>query len=320
MRIFLAGASGAIGERLVPLLLSCGHEVTGTTRRLEKADELKKAGAEPVVLDVLDREGVLKAVAAARPDAVVHQVTALSSVHNLRHFDEEFAQTNRLRTEGGRNLLAAAVSAGAARFIAQSFTGWPNGPDGARIQSEEDPLDPKPPPSMTKTLDAIRGLESSVTGASGIDGVVLRYGNFYGPGTSIAPGGDIAEAVRKRRLPVIGDGAGVWSFIHLDDAAAATALSIEGVPPGIYNVVDDEPAEVAIWLPELARIMDAARPYRLPAWIGRLLVGEAVVSMMTRIRGSSNAKIKRALNWRPNYSSWRDGFRQLFEARANGQG
>jgi 2-alkyl-3-oxoalkanoate reductase len=314
MKIFLAGATGALGKRLVPLLVKGGHQVVAATRSSGKADTLRAAGAEPVVVDALDRDAVTAAVAAARPDVVVHQMTALAGVRSLKKFDEEFALTNRLRTEGTEHLLAAARSAGTRSFIAQSYTGWPNMREGGRVKTEDEPLDPHPPKTMRRTLDAIRQLETMVSSASHMTGIVLRYGSFYGPGTLLAPGGDVVEAVRQRKFPVIGDGAGVWSFIHVDDAANATRLAIERGASGIYNIVDDEPAEVSAWLPDLARAIGAKPPYHLPAWLGRLVIGEAGISMMTKVRGSSNAKAKLALNWQPGYASWRDGFRRGFSA------
>jgi 2-alkyl-3-oxoalkanoate reductase len=316
MKIFLAGATGALGKRLVPLLVKGGHQVVAATRSSGKTDTLRAAGAEPVVVDALDRDAVIKAVVSARPDVVVHQMTALASVRSLKKFDEEFALTNRLRTEGTEHLLAAARSAGTRSFIAQSYTGWPNIREGGRVKTENDPLDPNPPKTMRRTLDAIRQLETMVSSESRMTGIVLRYGGFYGPGTSLAPGGDVVEMVRQRKFPVIGNGAGVWSFIHIDDAANATRLAIERGASGIYNIVDDEPAEVSTWLPDLARAIGAKPPYHLPTWLGWLGAGEAGVSMMTRVRGSSNAKAKLALNWQPSYASWRDGFRRGFSAAA----
>lgn len=308
MNVFLAGATGVVGRQLVPRLVSRGHQVVTTTRSPDKIAALRAIGAEPVVVDPLDRDAVLRAVAAAKPEVVVHQLTALAHMRSLKHFDDEFAITNRLRGQGLDYLLAAARMNGARRFIAQSFTGWPNIREGGRVKAEHDPLDPSPPRTMARTLDAIRHVERVVPGASGIEGIVLRYGSFYGPGTAFAPGGEIFEAVRKRRFPVVGSGAGVWSFIHVDDVAATTAIAIEGVPPGVYNIVDDEPAEVATWLPELARVIGAKPPRHIPAWIGRILVGEAGIAMMTESRGSSNEKAKRILKWQPRYQSWREGF------------
>jgi nucleoside-diphosphate-sugar epimerase len=279
-------------------------------------DGLRAAGAEPVLVDGLDRSSVMKAVVPARPEAIIHQMTALTGLRSLKNFDDEFVLTNRLRTQGTEYLLQAAREAGAHKFIAQSYAGWPNVREGGRVKSEEDPLDPNPPRTMIRTLDAIRQLEAMVTGASGIAGTVLRYGSFYGPGTSIGPGGDIVELVQQRKFPIIGDGGGVWSFIHIDDAAAATVLALEGELAGTYNIVDDEPAEVHVWLPDLAQAIGAKPPYHLPVWLGRLLIGEAGISVMTKVRGSSNAKAKRDLAWQPVYATWRDGFRRGFREDA----
>jgi nucleoside-diphosphate-sugar epimerase len=316
MRIFLAGATGAIGGRLVPLLLEAGHEVTGTTRSPAKADMLRAAGAEPVIADGLDRNAIVAAIAAARPDAIVHQLTALGDLTSLRNLDGAFALTNRLRTEGTDNLLAGAREAGTRRFIAQSFTGWPYARTGGPVKTEDDPLDPDPVPSMSKTLAAIRRLEQTVTQAGGI---ALRYGGFYGPGTGLTPGGDQVELIRKRRFPIVGDGGGVWSFIHIDDAAAATLAALErGTPGAIYNVVDDDPAPVREWLPALAAAAGAKPPRRLPRWLARVVAGESVATMMTEIRGASNAKAKRELGWEPAHPSWREGFRAALQGRQDG--
>jgi len=317
MKIFIAGATGVVGRQLVPLLVSGGHQVVGTARTAGKAAALVAAGAVPVEVDGLDAAAVRRAVLAARPDVVVHQMTALTDVTSFKNLDAALALTNRLRTEGTDHLLAAARAAGAQRFVAQSFTGWPNARDGGWVKTEEDPLDSHPAPHTMQTLEAIRTLERTVLGATDVAGIALRYGAFYGPGTSLTPGGFVVEAVRKRRFPIVGGGAGVWSFIHIADAAEATRLAIEGGPAGLYNVVDDDPAEVAVWLPELARVIGARPPYRVPAWLGRLAAGEVGVRMMTEQRGSSNAKAKRLLGWQPIYSSWRDGFRSgLGPARA----
>jgi len=308
MRIFLAGASGALGSRLAPMLVAAGHQVTGTTRTPAKAEALRAAGVEPVVVDGLDRDAIVAAVVAARPDAIVHQLTGLSNLNSLRDFDRAFEVTNRLRTEGTDNLLAAARLAGARRFVAQSYAGWPYARSGGPVKTEDDPLDPEPVPSMSRTLAAIRRLEDTVTGTPEIDGIVLRYGGFYGPGTGMSAGGDQVEMLRKRRFPIIGDGDGVWSFVHIDDAAAATVAALERGAPGIYNVVDDEPAPVRDWLPVLAAAAEAKPPRRLPRWLARLAAGEALTTMMTEIRGASNAKAKRELDWRPAHPSWRAGF------------
>jgi len=305
-RVFVAGATGAIGRRLVPLLIENGHQVTGTTSRREHLAAIGALGAEGVVMDGLDARSVMDAVTQARPEVVVHQMTALASMKSLKHFDREFALTNRLRTEGTRYLLDAAQAVGARKFIAQSYAGWPNRREGNRIKSEEDPLDPNPPRSVSETLDAIRELEAMVVQASGI---ALRYGSLYGPGTSLARDGDVVKLIAARKFPVVGNGAGIWSFIHVDDAARATQLAIESGTSGIFNITDDEPAEVSVWLPELARIMGAKPPRTIPVWLGRLFVGDAGVSMMTQTRGSSNAKAKRELGWSLRYPSWREGFR-----------
>jgi 2-alkyl-3-oxoalkanoate reductase len=304
MRVFVTGATGAIGARLVPQLVERGHEVTGTSRSPDKAGRLRAHGAEPVVLDVLDRDAVREAVLAARPDAIVHQATALAGMSDLKHFDRAFAETNRLRTEGTDGLLAAATEAGVRRFVAQSYAGWPYARDGGPVKTEEDPLDPTPVPAMSETLAAMRHLEQAVVGAGGL---ALRYGGFYG-----SPDDAQLELVRKRRLPIVGDGGGVWSFVHLEDAAAATALALEGGEPGIYNVVDDEPAPVREWLPALAATIGAKPPRRAPRWLARLLAGEAGVALMTEIRGASNAKAKRELGWTLRYPSWRQGFRAAY--------
>jgi 2-alkyl-3-oxoalkanoate reductase len=308
MKIFLAGATGALGGRLVPLLVDCGFDVVAMTRSPRKARALHDLGAEPVVADALSREAVMEAVVRSEPEVVIHQMTALTGVTSLRNFDTVFAQTNRLRTEGTDHLLSAAVAAGARRFIAQSYGNWNYEPSGTRAKTETDPFDPSPPAAQRRSLEAIRRLEAAVLGTTGIEGIALRYGNFYGPGTGIAEDGDLAALVRRRRLPIIGRGTGMWSFIHVDDAATATLAAIERGAPGAYNVADDEPAAVADWLPELARALGAPPPRRVPAWIGRLAAGEVGVSMMTRIRGASNAKARRELGWRPRFPTFREGF------------
>jgi 2-alkyl-3-oxoalkanoate reductase len=311
MRVFVAGASGAIGGRLVPMLMEAGHAVVAMTRTADKADAIRASGAEPVLADALDADSVGAAVRAAEPEAVVHQLTALSSMTgNPRKFAEDFALTNRLRTEGTDHLLAAARAAGARRFVAQSYAGWPYAREGGPVKSEDDPLDPDPPAAARDALDAMRYLDRIVPGAEGIEGVVLRYGGFYGPGTGIARGEESAliEAIRKRRFPVVGGGTGVWSFVHIDDAASATLAALDRGAPGIYNVVDDDPAPVSEWLPALADAIGAKPPRRVPTWIGRLAGGEMAVSLMTQVRGASNAKAKRELGWQPEHPSWREGF------------
>jgi 2-alkyl-3-oxoalkanoate reductase len=309
MRIFVAGATGALGRRLVPQLVAGGHRVTGMTRSPGKAGWLRAAGAEPVVADALDRDDVLRVVAAARPEVVVHQLTDLAAMTNFRKFDAGFAATNRLRTKGTDHLLAAARAAGARRLVAQSFAGWPFARVGGPVKTEDDPLDPDPPAELRRTLDAIRHLEAAVAQAEGIEGLVLRYGGFYGPGTSAGEGGYVLEDLRRRRFPIVGAGTGVWSFVHIDDAAAATVAAVERGAPGIYQIVDDDPAPVAEWLPVLAEAAGARPPRRVPVWAARLLAGEHGVVLMTEVRGASNAKAKRELGWRPAWPSWRQGFR-----------
>jgi nucleoside-diphosphate-sugar epimerase len=309
MKVFVAGATGALGSQLIPRLVAAGHDVTGMTRSEEKRDLVRSLGARPVVADALDPGAVGEAVGEASPEVIVHQLTALSGgMGNPRRIDRFFALTNRLRTEGTDNLLAAARAAGSKRFVAQSFAGWPFARVGGPVKSEEDPLDPDPPKALREVLAAIRHLEGAVTGADWIDGLVLRYGGFYGPGTSISPGGEQVEAIRKRRYPIMGDGAGYFPLIQIEDAAAATAAAVERGAPGLYNVVDDEPAPNSEVLPALAEAIGAKRPRRVPKWIGRLVAGEAVAVMMTEGRGASNAKAKRELGWEPRYASWRQGF------------
>jgi 2-alkyl-3-oxoalkanoate reductase len=310
MRIFIAGAGGAVGRRMVPMLLAAGHEVVGTTHSANKADAIRQLGAEPVVLDAFDAQAVRQAVATAAPDAVVHQMTALSGPQDMRHFDRTFALTNRLRTEGTDILLAAARAAGTRRFVVQSFTGWTNERTGGPVKTEADPFDPHPAASTVQTMAAIRHLESTVEGAKDVGGIVLRYGLLYGPGTSIGTGGDILEVLRKRRMPVIGGGAGVWSFLHVEDAASAAVAAIDSTATGIYNIVDNDPAPAAEWLPYLAEAIGAKPPMRVPGWLVGPMVGGFLMAMMTSVRGSSNAKARRDLGWQPRYGSWRVGFRE----------
>jgi nucleoside-diphosphate-sugar epimerase len=314
MRVFLAGASGAIGRYLVPRLVDGRHEVVAMTRSPRKVDELRDAGAYPVVADGLDREAVIAAVTGAEPEVVIHQMTALSGmVGNVRKFDAEFAVTNELRTKGTDHLLAGARAAGARRIVVQGYAGWPSIREGGPAKTEDDPLDPNPPAAMSATLDAFRYMERVVAGAEDIEGLVLRYGGFYGPARDMPEA--MLEQVRKRRFPVVGDGGGVWSFVHLDDAAAATVAALDHGAPGVYNIVDDDPAPVAEWLPAFADALGAKPPRHVPAWLGRLAAGEAGLSMMTKVRGASNAKAKRELGWQPAHPSWRQGFRDEFAAQ-----
>jgi nucleoside-diphosphate-sugar epimerase len=302
MRIFVAGATGAVGQHLVPALIQAGHQVTATTRSTAKAQRLHETGATPAVLDGLDRDAVLRAVNDAKPDVIMHQMTSLASMHSFRKFDQEFAVTNELRTKGTDYLLEAAGAAHVHRFIAQSYIGWNNARTGTLVKTEDDPLDPHPLAATVQSMRAIRHVEDVVPKAPG--GIVLRYGSFYGPGASDV----LLDLVGKRRMPIVGSGAGVWSFTEITDAAAAAVAAITNGEPGVYNVVDDEPAAVADWLPYLAECLHAKRPMRLPAWLGRLLAGEVILAQMTQVRGSSNAKAKRDLAWQPAYPSWRDGF------------
>ncbi len=308
MKVLVAGATGALGRQLVPRLVAAGHEVTGTTRSIGKAALLEEWGARAAVLDALDPDAVAAAVAAAEPDVIVHQLTALDGMDfDPRKFETLFAQTNRLRTEGTDHLLAAGRAVGVRRFVAQSYTGWPFAREGGPVKTEEDPLDPAPPAAMRSTLDAIRQLEATVLDATWTEGVVLRYGGFYGPGTSLAPDGSMTEQIRRRRFPVLGDGAGVWSFVHIGDAADATVAAIEHGMRGVYQVVDDEPARVSEWLPAVASALGAKPPRHLPRFLGRLLAGEVAVVMMSEMRGASNARAKAALGWRPEHPTWRGG-------------
>ena len=307
MRVFIAGATGAVGSRLVPLLVAEGHEVVGTSRSAERLGDIEAAGAKGVVMDGLDAESVRTAVLDARPEVIVHELTGLGGVApDLKHFDEGFAATNALRTAGTDHLLAAAREAGVGRFIAQSYTGWPNERTGGPIKTEEDPIDPTPTAASRETLAAIRHVEQATTDAGGL---VLRYGGLYGPGNAIGTGGELLEMVQAGKLPLVGGGTGVWSFVHVEDAASATALAVTRGAPGLYNIVDDDPAQVSEWLPELASIIGAKPPMHVPALVARPLIGEHGVSLMTKVRGSSNAKAKRELGWELRYPSWRGGFR-----------
>jgi nucleoside-diphosphate-sugar epimerase len=310
MKVFVAGATGALGRQLIPQLVARGHEVAGMTRTEAKRDLIAALGAQPVVADALDAEAVGEAVSRAEPDAIIHQLTALSDLSNLRNMDRAFAATNRLRREGTDHLLSAARAVGARRFVAQSFGGWPYARQGGPVKTEEDPLDPDPPKTIREILDAIRYLEKAVLGADPIEGIALRYGGFYGPGTSLGldPVGEQVEAVQKRRFPIVGSGDGILSFIHIEDAATATVAALESGRPGVYNVVDDEPAPAREWLPVLSEAVGAKPPRRVPRWVGRLMAGEALTTMMTEARGGSNEKAKRELGWWPRYANWREGF------------
>jgi nucleoside-diphosphate-sugar epimerase len=306
MRVFVAGATGAIGAQLVPLLIAEGHQVTGMTRSPTKADALRSAGAEPAIADALDADAVMSAVAEARADAVIHQLTAIPPRVDPRKVVRDFALTDRLRTEGTRHLVAAARASGVARIIAQSVAfAYAPGPPGT-VHGEDDPLNPNPPAQFKHSAESLAELERTVLGAGGL---VLRYGYFYGPATSISASGSIGEEVARRRLPIIGNGRGVWSFVHVEDAARATVAALINGDSGAYNVVDDEPAAVSEWLPTLADALGARRPLRVPALIARPLAGEYGLMTMTRAQGASNARAKAELGWSPGHASWREGFR-----------
>ena len=300
MRVFVAGAGGAIGTRLVPQLVEHGHEVTGTFRSPGSAERIRALGAQPVALDLLDARAVRQAVLAAGPEAIIHQATALAGVRFGRSLDRSFGPTNRLRTEGTDALLAAAREAGVRRFVAQSFASYRYAREGAMIKTEDDPLDPSPPAMARETNAAMWYLDRVVTDAGGI---ALRYGGFYG-----AANDGLVKPVRKRQFPVVGDGAGFSSFIHLDDAAAATVLALEGERAGIYNITDDEPAPMREWLPALASALGARPPRHVPLWLAGLVAGKGAVMMAVGSRGAANAKARRELGWVPRYPSWREGF------------
>jgi nucleoside-diphosphate-sugar epimerase len=312
MRVFVAGATGAIGRRLVPMLVEAGHDVTGMTRSEDKLDALRAAGCDPVLCDALDADAARDAVAAAAPDVVVDQLTAIPRAINPRRMADDFAPTNRLRREGTRYLVDAARAAGAGRVVAQSVA-FAYAPHGAWVKSEDDELYLDGPAPFDTTIGALHVLETAVRRADGLEGVVLRYGYFYGPGTSYAADGSIAQQVRARRFPIGGRGTGRWSFIHLDDAARATIAAVEGGPPGVYNVVDDEPAPVSEWLPVYAAALGAAPPRHLPAWLVRLVAGRFAVFGMTQVRGASNARARERLGWVPQRPSWRQGFAEMLK-------
>jgi nucleoside-diphosphate-sugar epimerase len=315
VKIFVAGATGALGRALLPHLAALGHEVTGMTRSPSKQDLVRSLGARPVVADALDPDAVAQAVAASDPEVIVHELTALSgkvSARDMRHPERSAVATltNRLRTEATDHLLAAGRAVGARRFVAQSFGAFRWARTGGPVQSEADPLDPDPPAALRAPLVGILHVEQAVPAIEWGEGIVLRYGGFYGPGTSVsaAPDAVMARLVRKRRFPILGDGDGIWSHVHIEDAALATVAALDRGHPGVYNIVDDEPAAVREWLPVLARALGAKPPRHIPLWLGRLAAGDAAALMMTDSRGASNAKAKRDLGWQPRYPSWRQGF------------
>jgi nucleoside-diphosphate-sugar epimerase len=309
MRIFIAGASGAIGSHLVAQLVARGHEVVGTTRSAAKTGALRALGAEPVVVDALDPDSVADVVARAEPEVIVHQLTALSGPMDFRNVKRMAAATNRLRSEGIDHLLAAARAVGVRKFVAQSNSSWMER-TGGPVADENGRIEPNPPADAASAVAALRHVEDAVTGITWADGIALRYGGFYGPGTGIsaAPDAVMAAQIRKRKFPIVGSGGGVWSLVHITDAASATVAAIERGLPGIYHVADDEPAPVRDWLPELARALGAKPPRRVPTWMVRLLGAKAAVDMMTQARGISSEKTKRELDWTPRYASWRTGF------------
>jgi nucleoside-diphosphate-sugar epimerase len=304
MRVFVAGGTGVVGRRLVPQLVARGHQVTATTTSAAKLGSLEQLGAEAVVMDGLDAASVGQAVAAARPDAIVHQMTAIAGKPDMKHMDRWFAQTSRLRTEGTDHLLAAAEETGVPHVVAQSYAGWNGIRRGGWVKTEEDPLDPGPT-NARKGSEAIRHVEGAVVKA---DGAVLRYGWLYGPGATAA----LVEPLRKRQFPLVGGGTGYTSWVHLDDAASATVLAVEHEARGVYNIVDDDPAPASEWLPFLAACAGAQPPMRVPTWLARPLAGDAAVTMMTQGRGFSNAKAKRELGWELRHPSWRQGFEAEF--------
>jgi nucleoside-diphosphate-sugar epimerase len=309
MRVFVAGASGAIGIPLVTQLIEQGHDVIGSFRTPGHGDRISALGAQAVRVDLLDKRAVHEAVLAAEPDAIIHQATALTDVKFSRSLDKTFRVTNRLRTEGTDVLLDAASAAGVRRFVAQSFASLRYAREGGPVKTEADPLDAAPVKAARETNDAMRYLDAVVADAGG---VALRYGGFYG-----AANDGLVEPVRKRQFPIVGDGGGVSSFIHVDDAAAATVLALEHGSAGVYNVVDDEPAAVRDWLPVLADVLGAHPPRRLPVWLARLIAGEGAVMMATEARGASNAKAKRELGWTLRYPSWRQGFVAVYGSAAS---
>jgi nucleoside-diphosphate-sugar epimerase len=309
MKVLVAGASGAVGRRLVPQLVAAGHHVVATTRTNAKLEALGQLGADPVVVDGLDAAAVGSAVAHAEPEVIVHQMTALATMGSRRRFDQVFAQTNRLRTEGLDHLLAAAKATGVRKVIAQSFIGWNNRRDGRPVKTEADGLDPEPAAAQRKSLAAIEYVERTLADSTGLETVALRYGFLYGPGSSES----VIAPIRKRQIPLVRHADGVWSWLHVDDAASAVVAALDR-GHGVYNTVDDEPASVSEWLPYLAEVIGAKPPRRLPLWLVRLVGGEVTVRLLTEIRGSSNAKAKAELGWQPRWRSWRDGFAHALTA------
>ena len=306
MRVFLAGASGAIGRPLVPKLIAAGHEVTGMTRSEARAEEIRATGAAAAVVDVFDADALGAAVAAASPEVVIHELTSLPDRLDFKK-DDAYAPTNRVRTEGTRNLIDAARAAGARRFVCQSIA-FAYRPEGAGLKTEEDPLLSDAPGTFGSGVKALHEMEELALGSDGLEGLVLRYGFFYGPGTYYASEGTTMQDIRRRRMPVVGRGTGVFSFVHVDDAADATVAAVERGAPGIYNVVDDDPAPMSEWVPEMAKAAGAKPPRRVPVWLAKLVGGKAVADFSLELRGASNEKAKRELGWTPAHPSWRSGF------------
>jgi len=314
VKIFLAGATGAIGKRLLPMLVAAGHEVTGTTQHSDKMISIQSAGATPLLMNALHEQEVLAAVKNVQPEVIIHQLTAIPPNLDLRHLDKGFELTNRLRTEGTDHLLAAARAVGVRRFIAQSYAGW-YARTGGWIKTEDDPLISGDISDGRKTLEATIHVESAVLGEKAMESFVLRYGSFYGPGTSLAPGGWFFEGVHQGHIPIVGGGSGYWSFIHVDDAAAATLVAVNASTSGRYNITDDEPAAVSKWLPFLAEVLGAKAPRYVPKWVARMAVGEYGVAAMTELRGASNSKAKSLLGLKLKWPTWREGFKYGFEGQ-----
>jgi nucleoside-diphosphate-sugar epimerase len=309
MKIFVLGSTGVIGKNLIPLLVDRKNEVSALVRSSGKVKVVEDMGAKAVIADVFNKEALARVIKKAEPEVIIHQLTALATfTGNFKKFDKEFELTNRFRTEVADTLLNLAKDIGTKRVIVQSFCGWPFARVGGPLKTEEDPLDTKPPSSFTRSLEAIKHLEKAVKESEKVEALALRYGFFYGPGTSIAKDSSMVELIRRNRLPVVGNGAGIWSFLHIRDAARATVAALTNGSPGIYNVVDDEPARVSEWLPFLAKVLGVKPPSKVPVWLAKILIGEGGVSMMTKIRGASNAKAKNELKWEPIYPSWRQGF------------
>jgi nucleoside-diphosphate-sugar epimerase len=312
LNVFVAGASGVIGPPLIPMLHDAGHRVTALTRTKSKANALAQLGADPVVCDVFDEPRIRAAVASAAAEVIIHQLTALPRAINPRKVGDDLAATNRLRTEGTQNLIRAAQKADVRRVVAQSIA-FAYAPGGRAIKSEEDPLYLDAPGPGALAVRAVKTLEETVLGADGIEGVVLRYGYWYGSGTAYAREGFFAERTRRRQLPIVGDGGGVFSFVHIDDVASATVAALQGIA-GVFNVVDDDPAPVREWLPYYAQCLGAKPPRRVPEFLARLIGGDFAIYTMTEQPGASNERIKAALDWTPRFSSWRQGFRGLSDA------